>query len=184
MTRIIEEGNIRFDFEAGWAVVQYDRHPHYRKHLVGVKPSDGLDVVAFHQSAGLRLLEIKDYRTRPPSLHQREELPNRVATKVRDSISGMIGAFHMDGDSIWGTLCPPLLKEGDRPTVALLMVERTATDTVGRNRDKTRRGALLKQLKAAMRWLTAPSKVYLLDLSNFHEVFPNVSVTDRFRDGL
>ena len=94
----IEEQDLIFEFGDDWHVVKFDDHPDFLNKIRKFKKSCALDFVAVYNGEILWLIEVKDFRGFRSNNRQRittGDLAMEVATKVRDSIAGAVGARQM-----------------------------------------------------------------------------------------
>lgn len=86
----IEEGDLRFSFPDHCRVGKYDNWAYYRNQFRSVAGgSKAVDILCLANDAAW-LVEVKDYRQ-----HRREKSINigdEIASKVRDTLSGLAGA--------------------------------------------------------------------------------------------
>ena len=178
MTTSITEKSTTFEFDDSWAVLKYDQHPHYRKHLSKIEGTKAVDLVGVQNRNSLFLIEIKDFRHYPIPGERRDNLPTDVAAKARDTIAGLVGACHMSGDSCFKVnIAPVLLSNRVRPRIVFLLIERPPTTSYQAKRYKTRRNILLTELKSRCRWLT--TRVHLVDLSECESCISGLTINNR-----
>ncbi len=87
----ITEGTLSFTFPDGWQSSKYDAWSFYRNQFQSVcGAAKAVDILAIDPGTCLWMIEAKDYR------HSRRtkaiKLPDEVALKVRDSLSGIFAA--------------------------------------------------------------------------------------------
>ena len=107
MTEVFEN-RLAFKFDDSWSILKYDSHACYRNGIERLKGTirdkngdeehhrtKALDVVAV-QSKRLVLMEIKDFRGHRIETKHRlgSDLALETAIKTRDSVAGLVGAFH------------------------------------------------------------------------------------------
>ena len=86
----IEEGDLKFSFPDHCEVAKYDDWEFYRKHFQSIAGgSKAVDILCLANDAAW-LIEIKDYRQHPRT--KRSDLSQEVASKVRDTLSGLAAA--------------------------------------------------------------------------------------------
>jgi hypothetical protein len=89
---VITEGNLRFEFDAGWEVSKLDEWSYYRNQYQSTcGGAKSVDILALEPGlACMWCIEIKDYRRqrRTKTLHVAEE----AAYKVRDSLALLAAA--------------------------------------------------------------------------------------------
>jgi hypothetical protein len=87
----LTEGKLTFTFPNGWQVSKYDEWPFYRNQFIRCLDSRAVDFLALSPNSEiLWLIEVKDYR-----LNQRTkttELFDEVASKVKDTLAGLVAA--------------------------------------------------------------------------------------------
>lgn len=86
---ILTEGALTFNFPENAMSSKYDEWSHYRNHFQRTCDSKAVDIV-FANDGNAWLIEVKDYRrharTKPTDLGQ------EIATKVRDTLAGLVSA--------------------------------------------------------------------------------------------
>lgn len=166
-TRTLREGDLDFTFDATWdLLIKWDDTATYRRGLANqVEGSRAVDIVG-RCGRELFLIEIKDYRgsERAPTTRQTladggEDLVTTVATKVRDTIAGLVGAARLDRDADTQALTRSLV-EPKQPVCVVLWIEHAATlpgvkPSVQALRNKARGGVEFDRLQSAVRWLGA-----------------------------
>ena len=86
----IEEGDLKFSFPDHCEVGKYDRWSFYRNQFHSVAGgSKAVDILCLTEDAAW-LVEIKDYRQHPRV--KSTDLGDEIATKVRDTLSGLAAA--------------------------------------------------------------------------------------------
>jgi hypothetical protein len=87
----LPEGKLEHRFPPSWVASQYDRWPFYLEHFKGACGGNkAVDFLAQDPKATLWLVELKDYR-----VHSRTKqiaVVDEVASKVRDSLAGVVAA--------------------------------------------------------------------------------------------
>lgn len=178
MTRFVE-GSLSFEFSADWAVEKWDETPFYRRRhqrLCGELDGKGegtkaLDFVGVHRGQELWLIEVKDFRRHPIESGPRmesAELALEVGLKVRDSLSGLVGARQMDVDAkLWSSAVQLMPLTSPNPIRVVLWME---TDGPLTQREKQRRSVLLNRLKSMLRWLTTYVSVACIEDNSLPDV--------------
>lgn len=89
---MVIEGNLTFEFEEGWLAVKYDEWAFYRNQFQKIcGGSNGVDILAVSPGRECTyLIEIKDYRVFPRK--KAIDLADEVASKVRDTLAGLVAA--------------------------------------------------------------------------------------------
>ncbi len=78
-------------FPEDWTVERYDEWPYVRNQFNGVAGGcKAVDLIAKDGENNLWFIEVKDYRVHPRT--KVIDLADEVATKVRDSMAGLMGA--------------------------------------------------------------------------------------------
>ena len=85
----LSEGRLTFRFPDGYRVGRYDEWAFYRNQFQYTADSKAVDFVCADQDE-CWLIEIKDYAIHPRT--KPSELPQEVANKVRDTLSGLAAA--------------------------------------------------------------------------------------------
>ncbi|MBL9102391.1 MAG: hypothetical protein JNL82_15605 [Myxococcales bacterium] len=160
------EGDLDFAFDASWTLVsKWDDAASYRKGVGQVEGTTAVDFIGLRADE-LFFLEVKDYRAseRTPPTRQvlrdgGSNLVTVVASKLRDSVAGIVGAGRLDRDSDTTTLLRHLADTNTR-VWAILWIEHAATlpgvkPRVQNLRNRARGGVELDRLQAAVRWLGA-----------------------------
>jgi hypothetical protein len=88
----IAEGNLTFEFPAGWEVSKLDEWSFYRKQFLSIgNGTKAIDVLAVEPGRTCAwLIEIKDYRQAPRT--KTLEIADEIAIKVRDSLALLAAA--------------------------------------------------------------------------------------------
>lgn len=87
----LPEGKLEHRFPPDWVATQYDRWPFYRDHFKDACGGNkAVDFLAQDPGATLWLVELKDYRVHPRI--KPIEVAEEVATKVRDTLAGLVVA--------------------------------------------------------------------------------------------
>jgi hypothetical protein len=182
---IIVEQRLVFKFGPSWQVAKYDEQPIHTKGIqvvqgpvrclhkecplprekatclhchrelgVGTK---AVDFVAVHDGAPY-LIEVKDFREHRIETKDRlrDDLVIEVAFKVRDTLAGLVGAFHAGDKAVWPPLVAPILRKA--PNV-LLWLEYDDNDSEAGGDRGLRLSTLEDGLKRHLRWLSSSSHV-------------------------
>ncbi len=165
MTKILEEGRLRFDFGASWQVERYDDHRDYRRKIGKLDRTRAVDFVGAHDQEDLFLIEVKDFRgfrIEGKKRLKQGQLALEVAKKVRDTISGLMAAFRRSSEpEIWEPYVRALIRTENHLFVVLWLEEDRPSGKVLTQRRTVGRGMLTKILRARLRWLT--TKVTVVD---------------------
>ena len=172
MSKTFVEEKLKFVFGGAWQVQQYDAHGDYRNKLHKLRGSKAVDFVGILRSGGCYLIEVKDFRGHQVDLKKRMAgaLSEEIALKVRDSISGIIGAYRTSStSSTWR----PFARAFADPKRELRIVFWLEDDLVRQNHRewRVRASILMKKIKCQTKWLT--TKVLVLN-----QVLPGAMLPD------
>src|SRR6185312_4258733 len=89
----IDEGRLRFIFGDVWQIDKYDECTFYRKRICALDEAKAVDFAGIGPGPAVYLIEVKDFRNhrienKPKFKNQ--DLVLAVASKVRDSVAGLI----------------------------------------------------------------------------------------------
>ncbi|WP_437308457.1 hypothetical protein [Sorangium sp. So ce388] len=132
--KALEVERIRFELGDSWTVAEkWDDSRAFREgvgRLHGEYPdettgepvrvgSQAVDIIGVREDR-LYLIEVKDYRGYPIETKRRQlhELPLRIACKVRDTVTGLVGAGRL-GKALWAQECARLIVK-PRPCVFVI----------------------------------------------------------------
>lgn len=194
MSQVFDEGCLRFKFGESWNVEKYDDSPAYRKGIERLDESKAVDFIAAHANRILFFVEVKDFRGSKAEQRQRlreGQLDHEVATKVRDSIAGLVAAHRNASEPERWEQHIDLLVNRDRDIKIILWMEGHALAALADN-DRHRQvherrckvGAQIfgNLLKRKLRWLTV--KVALANLSEYASLLPDLEVSSLPRESL
>jgi hypothetical protein len=167
----ITEGDLVFTFDTEWTLVlKWDDTAAFKNGLCKqITGSKAVDFVGIHGGT-IFLIEVKDYRgsehtpvTRNTLRDGGDDLVTTVATKVRDTIAGLVGAARLDRTQDATLLAKALVDPKPELCVAL-WIEHAATlpnvkPGVQALRNKARGGVEFDRLQAAVRWLGARAMI-------------------------
>lgn len=93
----LTEGKLKFQFPAGWMGSAYDTWTYYRKQFEKACSANhkAVDFIVKDADSCIWLIEVKDYRE-----HRRTKtlsVWDEMATKVRDSLAGLMAAKYANG---------------------------------------------------------------------------------------
>lgn len=162
--KIVDVERIRFEFGDTWTFVEkYDDSAVFRDGIGKLPGSKAVDIVGVHERH-LYLIEVKDFRGHAIENkdRQQEDLAIEIGSKVRDTISGLIGA-HRRGKTGWVEVCANLLVTGIK-TPDVVHVVGWVEDAAPRpgepeNKRRVRRGTLKHQLEQRLAWLTSRARL-------------------------
>jgi len=156
----IEEGRLRFEFDAQWqAAVKWDDSLAYRKGIGLLPDTKAVDILCRSKGRCV-LIEVKDFRGHRIENKPRVasgELQQEVALKVRDTLAGILGASRLNADGgYWQPYAKALVSNDD--VYVVLWLEEDFAPPVGpgtqEQRWKTRLSTVLNVLKQRLHWLT------------------------------
>lgn len=176
MTRVFDEGKLRFQFGPSWTVEKYDDHRDFLQKIRTLQGTKAVDFVSVLGEADIYLIEVKDLRGHRIENKARisdGQLALEVALKVRDTLSGLIGASRTSSEpEVWDTSVEALLDRRRALRVVLWLEE-----------DPTRQQAMVQRaqmsvlvdlLKKRLRWLT--TKVFVLNQATHRAALPDMTV--------
>jgi hypothetical protein len=176
--KTIVEGALEFTFPNSWHVIQYDKHPDYKK-IECLDGTKAVDFVVVHRekSETLYLIEVKDfrgYRIKNKARLSDGKLAMEVGHKVRDTLAGIIGGYRGGNDTDWKPVMEQLAALG-RPIKVVLWLEEDAR-AVSRppRRGKQQHSVVIDDLKKRLRWLT--TKVFVASLREGTSAVPGLRV--------
>lgn len=160
-----DEGHQRFTFDdQRWTVEKYDSHADYRNKIAKLSGTKAVDFVGLLDGVrgDLYWIEVKDfrgYRIQNKERLSEGELAIEVAQKVRDSIAGIIGAYHTSGSwETWEPFVRSLQSRDNRVRVILWLEQDNMPGPPGVRKNQAQ--VLGQALAQKLRWLTA--RVFVL----------------------
>ena len=102
--KTFDEEHLRFRFDDSWFVIKYDEHRDYRERIERLDETKAVDFVAVQADSRLYLIEVKDFRGHRIENQERlreSELGIEVGQKVRDTIAGIVAAYHRGNEEDW-----------------------------------------------------------------------------------
>jgi hypothetical protein len=193
MPTTIDEGNLRFVFSDDWRVLKLDQDEFFRRNLMPLQLTKAVDFVGMHGNGELFLIEVKDFRGRRIELKNHEaacggdSLELQLARKVKDSVSGIIGASRTrpKSEEFWIDCGYALRRSGSLKVVCWLEFDEGPASARKkdylRKRMKTHADTRRKQYKKRLAWLTRDIDV--LNQRIGPQRLPGVTVTDLGRVG-
>ncbi len=158
MSEYVEQHQ-RFAFDdQQWTVVKYDNHPHYRQKMTRLQGTKAVDFIALHNPPDETLywIEVKDfrgYRIQNKCRLSSGELATKVGEKVRDSVAGVVGAYHTQGQGKeWRQFVRAIWRKSYKIHVLLWMEEDNIPGPLGRRQNAAQVQA--QELKRRLGWLT------------------------------
>jgi len=160
------ESRLKFVFNDDWKVFQYDRHLDYRAKIIKLTPTKAVDFVAVYEPKKLLyFIEVKNFRksrVQNKSRMANGELGHEIATKVRDTIAGVVAAYHRGNTDDWGAAFTRLATQ--EPSVrVLLWLEDDLFSKGPQGRRFDALTSINKELKKQLQWLT--SSVFVKSLA-------------------
>lgn len=174
----------RFTFGDKWTLAfKYDDTIFYRGgperlkgEVDGISQSTrAVDVVGLHATAGLLLLEAKDFRGHRIANKKRitnREIVVEVALKVRDTVAGLVGAARQNVSEFNSLEIHKACNRGKDLLVVLWLEDDASKDP---RLWKQQLDGLTQELKAKMNWLVA--KFFVLSASTQNRL-PDLTVTN------
>ncbi len=174
----------RFTFGDRWDLAfKYDDASFYRNgperlkgNLDGVtQGTRAVDVVALHATAGLLLLEAKDFRGYRIANKKRitnREIAVEIALKVRDTVAGLIGAARQNVLEFDAAAIKAAFNRGKDLVIVLWLEDDTSKDA---RVWKQQLDLITQDMKSKLSWLDA--KFYVLSLSVPNRL-PDLTVTN------
>jgi hypothetical protein len=175
MTKI-QEGNLEFEFGDLWTVLKYDADGHYYKTTIckQVDLTKAVDFLCLRNDSPLLMIEAKDFSVGAPDKEKFEKVPLVVATKVRDTLAGMIGGSFRAGPPEKSFFKRVYRQLSSPPQVVYLFEDLATPARRPRQRSANKRDVLQKQLKSKLRWLT--DSVIVLGLSDYRTLMPDLTI--------
>jgi hypothetical protein len=172
--KAFQEARLEIVFDDTWLCEKWDEHPSFTRSAGKLQGTCAVDLLGIHGNI-VYLIEIKDFRSHriENKSRQTRDLPHEIATKVRDTIAGIIGASIMNKENPFFRECAAILgntADERRIRVVAWILEDKVMPRKGHMHAAVRR----KQLQAQLRWLTTkvfesdPLKDPLLDGVTVH----------------
>jgi hypothetical protein len=158
--RIITEGDLRFSFPKEWSIIKFDDCNFYRHRIVRCQETKAVDILAWSGEI-LYMIEAKDFRRERIKNQPRltgGELAIEVAQKVRDTISGIFGAYRWKNEEFHDFYKALFPKAKTKIQIILLLEEYRPQEKA--QYFKLRRSNLLKIMKHHMKFLNVRSFIY------------------------
>ena len=154
-----DERHQRFTFDdRQWTVVKYDDHRDYRQRIANLPDTKAVDFIGLYggRDGILYWIEAKDfrgYRIQNKLRLSDGELATEVGQKIRDSISGIIGAYRTSGQwETWHPLVRALWRRNITIRVVLWLEEDHTAGPPGSRRNAAQ--VLSRLLRQRLGWLT------------------------------
>jgi hypothetical protein len=157
MSKILEEGQLKFEFDTGWSPIEkWDEHPAYKN---GIHQSPGAKAVDFigMRDSNLYLVEVKDYR-----VHSREKEAQHLEEfeqKVVGTVAGLVGAHRCEQHP---DICKPLVEALANPGRRMVVVywlelpgDEKLEDVRRQQWRKSKSSVRQQEGKGRLRWLQA-----------------------------
>jgi len=173
-----------FTFGDNWPVAfKYDDTPFYLNgpqringELDGVNHgTKAVDIVALHSTAGLLILEAKDFRGYRIANKKRlthREIVVEMALKVRDTVAGLVGAARQKTPDFDSAEIKKALNPGKELLIVLWLEDDGAKDAL---RWKQQLDTLTQEMKEKMKWLNA--RIFVLSHSTQNRL-PDLQVAN------
>lgn len=176
------ESKLNFDFKgSGWSVVKYDEHVAHEKISNVVKSTKAVDFLGIYNNKKLYFIEVKNYRghTNDPETKEilkagGEELMQRIAVKVRDTIAGATNAarFSTNEKAIFTRINEILLNDAEK-VVVIAWIEFDEKNEAER---KAKMGIWLQKLKQKLSWLYA-AKISINSVDTANGILPDTDIS-------
>lgn len=183
MPKTLDVEKQRFTFDDEWKIaLKYDDTACYREGIERLKgeidkvpqSTRAVDVLALHTTAGLLMMEVKDFRGhRIANKHRitNKEVILEAALKIRDTVAGLVGAAR----EVSGEFNTAAISAAYGPGKELLVVLWLEDDASEDPRKwKAQLDVLTQELKTKVRWLHA--KCFVVS-GSLHRL-PGLSVTN------
>jgi hypothetical protein len=162
-----EEGHLRFRFDDSWYAIKYDEHPDYRERIERLDGTKAVDFVAVYLDSQLFLIEVKDFRghriDNQPRLRE-GELAIEVGQKVRDTVAGIVAAYHRGNDEDWERAVRRMGCRESPVRVILWLEQDLPPGPPGRRHNQA--SVLIDALRNRLQWLTPRILVVSLGTGN------------------
>lgn len=155
MPTVFDEEYLRFAFGEQWSVIKFDEHRDYVERIRNLPGTKALDFVAVHDGTRLYLIEVKDFRGhRIENRHRISdgELALEVGQKVRDTIAGIVAAYHRGSVEDWDLPVRRLTEVGEHVRVLLWLEQDLPRAPRGRRQNEL--SVITDALKMRLHWLT------------------------------
>lgn len=167
MPKTFDEEHLRFRFDDSWLVIKYDEHRDYREWIERLDETKAVDFVALQADSPLFLIEVKDFRGHRIENRERlreGELAIEIGQKVRDTVAGIVGAYHRGNDEDWQRA---VQRMGCRetPVHVILWLEQDLPHGP-RGRRQNQASVLIDALRRRLQWLTPRILVVSLRTGN------------------
>ena len=119
------EGKLGLDFQQNLQVIQYDRSNFFRNNVEKLQGTKAVDFLALSRD-DLFIIEITDFRGHGVECREKirkGDLVVEVTQKVRDTISGLCGAYRSGNFELESFSAGLFLKDGPSVTFILILEE-------------------------------------------------------------
>lgn len=162
MPQVFHESNLRFSFGDEWKVIKYDDHLNHKN--IKIDSHKAIDFLAIYGSTKIVLFELKSFRNHRieaknegRTTNNAEGLTTEIAQKVRDSITGIIGAGRNPNSSDhpdWHRISKKIIKP-DTDLFIIAWVEEDIPHGYHRQKAQVDSQINLNKLKNKLSWLNA-----------------------------
>ena len=184
MSSQIDEGKLRFEFDAHWKVARYDGdeeaapgHAFYQNQMSRLPGTKAVDFVGILVGEGGFFIEVKDfrgYRIQNKKRLASGDLAIEVAQKVRDTVAGLVGAVRNETNpSILTDAGLLLFKKTEIVRIVLWLEDDAAGNPKAWAEELN---TLTTRIQTHLRWLT--SRVLVVSGSTYAHKPPGVKVTN------
>lgn len=174
-----QESGINFSFQSNWIVIKYDEHHAHKRVEKCIKPTKAVDFLGINNK--LYFVEVKNYRGHTKDKKTIEvlknngnELMNRIAIKVRDTIATSIASARFStNDERLFTQVNQLLLDDSKKLIIIACIEFDVSNDKERN---ARMGIWAQRLKQKLSWLK-PAVISVNSVENITNILPDSHVS-------
>ncbi len=167
----LKEGKIEFDFDDKiWKkVIKYDESTDFKK----IEKLNGTKAVDFAGlcNSDMVFIEVKNYRgvrIEKKEILKTGEIEDEIATKVKDTIAGIVGAARNSTHQkhLFSEYLSSIINSKNQVKMVFWIEEdlNTMTNTTFKKRIKARKNNHIKLLRTRLNWLT--QKIFVADKQN------------------
>lgn len=182
MPKEFKEGNLSFSFSDDWLVEKYDEHPFVRDKVLKLRYTKAIDFIASDPNGIPFFIEVTDYRGNTIQYKQMlktDAIALETATKVKDSIAGIIGCHRNYPDPVVFTTIANKLLDPDVSIRVILWLE---CDVFRNEKDwKTHATTLADTMKRYLKWLT--KRILVVNQRSDLSSIPELRVQNLARSG-
>lgn len=155
----VDESGLRFEFDdTKWSVIKYDDHIAHKKVSNKLQPTKAVDILGIFNDNQLFFIEIKNYlghtgeqKTKDVLSSNGDELMNRIAIKVRDTIATTVNsARYSINDSAFFSQTNQILCNDERKITIIAWIE---FDEPNIKEQKVKMSIWREKLKKKLSWI-------------------------------